>query len=53
MLVELDDKGVFAHPSTVGRSVLQGGPKAIGEVATPCCMHASRFSISTHHKITH
>ena len=41
--------GVVADPSTVGRSASQGAPIVIvvGEVATPCCMHASRFSIKT------
>ena len=40
-------KGVVAHAFTVEGSLLQGGPTAVGEVATPYCMHASRFSINT------
>ena len=40
-------KGVVAHPSTVRRSTLQRASIVIGEAATPCCMHASRFSINT------
>ena len=39
-------KGVVAHPSTVGGSALQGAPVAVGEVATPRCMHVLRFSIN-------
>ena len=40
-------KGVVAHPSTMGRSTLQGVSIIVGEMATPCCMHASRFFINT------
>ena len=39
-------KGEVAHPSTMERSALQGVPIVVGEVATPCCMHALRFSIN-------
>ena len=37
---------VVANPSTQGRCALQGAPLVVDEVATPCCMHASRLSIS-------
>ena len=36
------------HPSIVGRSLLQGARVVVGvvgEMATPCCMHALRFFI--------
>ena len=44
--------GVVVHPSTMGRSVLQGAPIVVGEVATLCIMHAARFFINTHLLLT-
>ena len=40
-------KRIIAHLSIIGRSTLQGTPIVAGDVATPCCMYASRFSINT------
>ena len=38
---------VVIHPSTMERSMLGGAPIVVVEVATCCCMYASRFSIKT------
>ena len=45
-------KRIVAHPSIVKRFAFQKALVVVGEVATPCCMHASRFSINTPSQLT-
>ena len=46
-------KEVVAHSSIVGRSTSQKAPIVVGEVATPCCIHALKFSINIPSQLIH